>query len=317
MMLSWFNRFMASALTTLLFVVVVLFAASQTFLDGQYIKTQLKDQNAYNRLSTAISSDIAKNADDVTTPQNQVTSQLQTIITPQILQQRLTKTIDEVQAYYQDKGPVPTLDVSDLVDKAQTAGLPAPDDSKLQGPIKLTAATKAKSFSTAAKAIGAAMLALILLLIIGIFVIARKRHNYKTFTAVLTSLGIMLSVTGAALLIVPHIFNKLYTFNPSTNPFGALAHDLALGILHDFALHLLIPGLAILAIGILIRVLIGRAAKRAKADTDAAPTAEPDVPAPRPLPNTPPPTDAPESAPLATPPMPRTRGPKPPRKIQG
>lgn len=319
MILSWLNRLSASTLTILLFVAVVLFALSQTVLDAQYIKTELQHQNAYNRLSVAISNDIAKNADaTTTTTQTQLMQQLQTVVTPQILQARLTKTIDEIQAYYEGRGPVPTLDVSDLVNQAQQAGLPVPDDPKLQQPIKLTAATNIKRLVNPALAVGAAMLAFILFLIIGLLVAAHKRHNYKTLTAVLTSLGIMLSVTGGALLVVPHIFNKLYTFNPTTNPFGALAHDVALGILHDFALRLAVPGLAILAIGILLRVLIAKADKRAKVAASAhlSDAPEYDTAPLAPLPDVPPPTNAPEQTPTAAPPIPRTPGPRPPRKIQ-
>ncbi len=313
MKLSWLSRFMATVLTTLLFLVVVTIAAGQTVLNTQYLESELQSQQAYSKLSTAISKDISKQA-DAGQAQDAVTTQLQSIITPQVLQQRLSKTLNEIQAYYKGNGPVPTLDVSDLVNQAEAAGLPAPNDPKLQQPIKLTAATKAKHYSNAAKAVGAGVIALIVVLIVGLVAIARKTRNYKPLCAVLVSLGIMLSVTGGSLLIVPRIFNKLYTFNPATNPFGALAHDIALGVLHDYALHLLIPGLAILVVGIVARLLVGRAGKRVTPVAEATPAPAATRPITQ-LPTTAPPTDAPDT-PVSAPPVPRASPPKPTRKIQ-
>lgn len=314
MILAWLNRLMATLLTTLLFVVIVALAASQTFLNGAYMKGQLQAHHAYSRLSTALSNDIATRAGSA--GDTQLTSQLQQILKPAVLQQRLDSTIDQIQAYYQHNGPVPTLNVSDLLDQAQTAGLPVPNDQKLQQPIKLTALDKTKQLANVLKFTGIGLVGVIVLLILGMWAIAHKRRNYKPFAAVLVSLGIMLSVTGGALLLVPKVFNKLVGFNPASNPYGPLARDLALAIVHDFALHLLVPGLAILIAGILLRILIAKVHKRRAAPVAAEPAAPaPDTSVP-PAPITAPPTDAPEEQPTTAPPVPRTT-PKPPPKIQG
>ena len=315
MILAWLNRLMATLLTTLLFVAIVALAASQTFLNGPYMKSKLQGQHTYNRLSTALSNDIAKQAGSA--DDQQLISQLQQVITPGVLQQRLDSTIDQIQAYYQQNGPLPTLNVSDLIDKAQAQGLPVPDDPQLQQPIKLTALDKTKEFANVLKFVGIGLAIVIVLLVLGMLAIARKRRNYKPFAAVLISLGIMLSITGGALLLVPKVFNKLVGFDPASNPYGPLARDLALGIVHDFALHLLIPGVAILIAGILLRILIGKVRRRKAAPETVD---EPPVAAAEPVTSVPsiaPPTDAPEDAPTAVPPVPRGSAPRPPRKIQG
>jgi hypothetical protein len=316
-MLAWLNRLFASALTILLFMLVVAFAASQTFLNAAFMKQELQHQHAYGRLSTALSDDITSKSGSGGDPQ--VTEQLKRIISPPKLQQRLDSTIDQIQAFYQHNGPVPTLNVSDLLDQAQTAGLPVPDSPELQKPIKLTALDKTRELAKVLQFVGIGLAVVTVLLIIGMFAIARRRRDYKPFAAVLIALGIMLGVTGGVLLLVPRLFNKLVGFNPADNPYGPLARDMALDIVHDFALRLLIPGIAVLVAGILLRILIGKVRKRKAApdsrgaDTPAAPAA----PAPA-APITAAPTDAPEDTPAAAPPVPRpSRPPRPPRKIQG
>jgi hypothetical protein len=313
-MLVWLNRLSASALTILLFVLVVAFAASQTFLNAAYAKSELQHQNAYSRLSKAVSTDIANKSGDASDPQ--LVTQLQKVITPQILQQRLDNTIDQIQNFYQHNGKVPTLDVSDLIDKAQSDGLPVPDNAELQKPIELSALKKTKELANVIKLVSIGLAVVILLLIITLFAIARKRRNYKPLAAVLISLGIMLSVTGGALLLIPHVFNKLVGFNPETNPYGTLGRDLTLDTIRDFAMHLFVPGVALLVAGILLRVLIGKVRRR-KAAPDPSDSDTPTTPiaAGPPTPITAPPTDAPENEPTAAPPMPRPS--RPPRKIQG
>jgi hypothetical protein len=268
MFLTFLSRLMSSLVTTLLFVTVVGLTANQTLLSTHYIETKLDTQNAYSRLSDALSTQIAQNSQDgadQAMSQDAIASQLKTILTPEVLQQKIETTLKQLQAYYRGAGPVPTLDISDLVKQAQQAGLPAPKDEKFQHPVQLTAITKAKKVSDTAKIASIGTLVAIVVLLLGILAIAIKRKNYKPFANIVFSLGIMLSLTGTALLLAPRVVDKLAHLNYAKDSFGSLAHDLAIATGHDFGLRLLIPGVTILLIGILAKVALrGTGTKKSK-----------------------------------------------------
>lgn len=269
MFLTFLSRLMSSLLTTLLFVTVVGLTANQTLLNTRYIETKLDSQNAYSRLSDALSTQIAQNSQDdmnQAMSQDATVSQLKTVLTPAILQQKIETTLQQLQAYLRGEGPIPTLNISDLVNQAQQAGLPVPKDEKFQHPVTLTATTKLKKVSDTAKLVSIGTLVTVGALLLGILAIAIKRKNYKPFANIIFSLGIMLTLTGTALLFVPRVFNKLYHFDPIKNPFGALVHDLAVSAVHDFGLRLLIPGVTALLLGILAKIAVkGTGHKQPKA----------------------------------------------------
>lgn len=275
MFLTFLSRLMSSLLTTLLFVTVVGLTANQTLLNTRYIETKLDSQDAYSRLSDALSTQIAQNSQDDATQamsQEAMISQLKTVLTPAILQHKIETTLQQLQAYYRGNGPVPTLDISDLVNQAQQAGLPVPKDEKFQHPVTLTATTKVKKVSDTAKLVSIGTLAVVGALLLGILAIAIKRKNYKPFANIVFSLGIMLSLTGTALLFVPRVFDKLYHFDPVKNLFGSLAHDLAVSAVHDFGLRLLIPGVTALLLGILAKIALkGTGHKQPKTSKPGAP----------------------------------------------
>jgi hypothetical protein len=322
MLLTFLSRLMSSLLTTLLFVTVVGFTASQTILNTHYIENKLQSQNAYDRLSDALSTQISKDSKDPTISQTAVAAQLKTVLTPEVLKQKISITLKQLNEYFHGKGSVPTLDVSDLVQSAQTAGLQI-DDDKFSKPVTLTDTSKVKKVSDIAKLAGIAEV----VLLIGILVIAIKRHDYRPLANIVFSLGIMLTVTGAVLLFAPQLLNRLHHIDATKDSLSSLAYDLGTSTFRDFGLRLLIPSAIALLLGILAKVMlrghrpkqqkpqIGTAASIERDSNTPIDTTEASVPAqneaavPAPAPTTEPtrPTDSVPGAP------PR---PKKPRKIQ-
>lgn len=239
---------MSSLLTTLLFVTVVGVTANQTILNTNYIEKNLENQQAYDRLSDALSKDIGNNTETSAIPQSSISAGLKVVLTPDVLRVKINSTLTQLQAYYRGNGPVPTIDISDLVQQAQQSGFPI-DAGKYNQPVELSAATKAKQVSDVAKYVSIGMLIIIALLLAGVVAIAIKRRDLRPLANIVFSLGLMLTITGGALLVVPRVFSQLYKFDPVTNPFGALAHDLAVSAIHDFGIRLVLPGLAALVLG--------------------------------------------------------------------
>lgn len=324
MLLTFLSRLMSTVLTSLLFAAVVGLVANQTVLNTTYIESKLESQNAYSRLSDALSTKISKDSGDPAMSQEAVASQLKTVLTADVLKAKIDTTLKQLEAYLQGKGPVPTLDVSDLVREAKQAGLDIQED-KFNEPVTLTAATKLKKVNDTAKFVSIGTVVAIVLLVLGILAIAVKRRNYKPFANAVFSLGIMLTLTGGLMLFMPRLFSRFYKVDASTGSLSSLARDLAVVAMHDFGLRLLIIGVVTLLLGILAKYLLRgtghkhpRASKTVELEpVDTAPVTTPlagvDTPKPADTPN-PIPTGSPipqgGQAPGA-PPRPRTS-----RKIQ-
>ncbi|MGH7241355.1 MAG: hypothetical protein ACREGB_03610 [Candidatus Saccharimonadales bacterium] len=316
MLLTFLSRLMSSLLTSLLFVTVVGVTANQTILNTTYIENKLQSQNAYDRLSDALSDEISKNSNDPAVSQTAVATQLKSILTPDVLRQKIDVTLKQLNDYFHSNGAVPTLDVSDLVQAAQQAGLQV-DGDKFSKPVELTAATNFKKVSGPAKLAGIGAIATEVVLFLGVLAIAIKRRDYRPLANIVFSLGTMLTLAGAVLLFTPQLLNKVYAANGA---FASLAHDLAIVILRDFGLRLLIPGVTALLLGILAKYALHR--YRPKTYRAVTPRAEDTMPSTPVEPSGPQPT-APAVPVVPTSPVQSTgpvsgapSRPKQPRKIQ-
>lgn len=327
MLLTFLSRLMSSLLTFLLFLTVVGYTANQTVLNTTYIENKLESQNAYSRLSDALSDEISKNSSDPAISQDAVSSQLKTILTPDVLKQKIDTTLKQLQAYYKGDGPEPTLDVSDLIKQANQSGLTV-DSAKFDKPVTLNGTAKLKQVGQTAKLVGIGTAVLMALLFLGVLAIAIKRRNYKPLANIVFSLGIMLTTSGLLMLFVPRLFSHFLKIDAATNPFAALAHDLAVVAMHDFGIRLLIPGVVALLLGILAKFALrgtGRKQPKAKKQKEVVAEdssffdnreadSEPAAPAAEPTPLTPTPSTEPAPRPGPAPGAPpRPRG---PRKIQ-
>jgi|GEM_PF-1346137 len=282
-MLSLLSKFFASLLVPILFIGIVGFTLRQTVFSSHYLEGQLQKTNAYSKLATGINQNIAKNSADHVLSEQQISSQLSTIITPAVVQQKLNTTLDQIQTYYQGKGPVPTIDVSDLVAKAQAAGLPAPQDNNLTKPIELTPLKKAQEVNNKLKLAKLLVAVGTLLLIVGMVAIAFVRRNFKPLANVLISLGVLVSLLGGGLLLVPSILNKAAKLNFQTDSFATVGHDLATNMAQSLGARFLAEGIALLLVGIVARVVMGklhRPTRQASAPAPATPvSSDPALPA--------------------------------------
>lgn len=252
MLLTFLSRTMSSLLTTLLFISVVGFTANQTILNTNYIETKLQSQDAYDRLSDALSQKISQDSHDPTISKTAVAAQLKTVLTPDVLHQKIDTTLKQLNDYFHNNGKVPTLDVSDLMQAAQQAGLEI-DDNTFAKPVQLTTVKNIKKVSDGAKFVGIGMIVAEALLFLGVLAIAIKRRDYRPLANIIFVLGIMLTIAGTVLLFAPQVLSKALHFDPTKDAFNSLAHDLAVVATHDFGLRLLIPGVTALLLGILAK----------------------------------------------------------------
>src|SRR5882762_6056197 len=101
-LLSLLSKFIASLLVSAIFLATFALLFSQTLLNSHYIEGQLSATNSYSRLSDALANEVAKQANP---PDPTIKDKLKLVLTPAVLQQKLTLGLDQLQAYYEGKGP--------------------------------------------------------------------------------------------------------------------------------------------------------------------------------------------------------------------
>lgn len=256
MLFRLLSKFLASLLVSVLCGAIITTMLNQTVLNNHYLEHQLTATNSYSRLSTAISTQLTQDAGD-TDPT--VATKVQTIITPAVLQTKINGALDQLSAYYKGNGPVPTIDVSDLVAQANAAGLPInAQKAGLDKPITIGANKQVKGISKTFHTVWLSALGLSVLLVLALLAVSWERHRYAVLPDILITVGLLMGIIAAFFNFVPGMVVKHIKVDFSSNAFASLARDLATAISHDLGKRFaIIAGIALIA-GIAWRVWIAK-----------------------------------------------------------
>lgn len=271
MLLSWLSKTVATLLVIVSCSAVFSIVLSQTVLNSRYLEAQLAATDAYNRLSVAISAEIVKDAGEAGP---QLTAQLQHIVTPSILQQKINTTLDQFQAYYTGNGQPPTINVSDLVSQARSSGLPVPENTTLDKPIVLTNNAQIKGLGMYVAGAKLGTIVLVMLLALCLVALAWKRHKFAVLPDMVIAVGVLVGIVAAMFRLIPGAANQYIKFDFSTNAFAGVAHDLAQRIILDIGSRLAVIAAVLLVAGIAGRILVAWLSRR-QVSTPIQPIAAP------------------------------------------
>ncbi|HSX30330.1 MAG TPA: hypothetical protein VLE99_00230 [Candidatus Saccharimonadales bacterium] len=259
MLTALLSKTLAGMLTLTLFGAIMSNTLNSTLLSSHYLEGQLTATNAYHKLSNAISTEILKDAGpDAPT----LVAQVQTIITPAVLQQKITSTLDQLQAYYKGNGPVPAIDVSDLIAKAQAAGIPISADNNLSKPIPLAPKANLRNVNHRFQGIRLGAILLAFLLVVALLAISWERHKYAALPDVAITLGGLTGAMAFILWIGPGFLDKHVKFDFASNAFASTAHDLLTHVSKDLGMRLGIIAVILLVVGIGTRIWVARLGHR-------------------------------------------------------
>jgi hypothetical protein len=255
MILSWLSKLLAGILVSVLSGAIVLLVLDHTVLSSHYLQGQLTQVNAYTKLSGAISTELAKNTE---TDNPQMVATLRTIITPAVLQQKITSALDQLEAYYKGNGPAPQIDITDLVAKAQAAGVPVPQDSNLNKPISLGNNVAVKNIGTQIGGVQLVTVLAALLLAVLLMVVSWERHKFAVLPDILITLGLLFGVLAALLAFTPGFVDTHLKLNLDSNAFAGVGRDLAESIARDLGKRFAIIAGVSLVVGIATRIWVAR-----------------------------------------------------------
>lgn len=272
---SWTSKLLASLLASVLATAIITGVANQTVLSSRYLEGQLASTNSYTRLSSALSTEITKDAGSL--PPS-AASQVQAVITPDVLRTKLNGALEQLQAYYRGNGSAPTIDLSDLASQVQAAGVPVGQDNPLTKPIQLGGNTNAKGATKTFDTVRVSTLAASVVLVALLLAVSWERHRYAALPDVVISVGVLIGLLALAFALAPSLAAHYLKFDTTSNAFASIGKDLATDIAHDLGRRFgIIAGLC-LVLGIGARVWVARLRPSEVATSQTAPSAPRRVP---------------------------------------
>jgi multisubunit Na+/H+ antiporter MnhB subunit len=257
MLLSLVSKLLAALLVSVITLATITLLFSQTLLNSHYIENKLSTTNSYNRLSDALATEISKQADP---PDPTLKDKLKTVLTANVLQQKLTLGLDQLQAYYQGKGPAPSIPVDDLKARALAAGVPVGDgnDKPLSKPITFSGNNQIQGIGKKFDQVKwASVLAAVVLTLLLLFV-SWERHRWAALPDVLISVGVLLGVWVLVFGAGPGMAQHYIKFNFDSNALAKIGHDLAVALSHDLSKRLAMVAIAYFAVGLAARLYLAR-----------------------------------------------------------
>jgi hypothetical protein len=254
-MLAWLSRLVAGVLVATLSGLIIALVIDHTLLNAKYLESEAKKANTYQRVSSALPADLTKDSSGDRAQAEAAVSQL---VTPQLVQAKLTQSLNEVQAYYTGNGPAPTIDLRDVVAEARAAGLDIPADSGLNKPIVLTdkqgkAKALANQFKNSRLVTELGVIVLIALLLF----LSWERHRYLVLPDILISSGVIIAIVSGAFLFLPNIIEKYAHIDTVSNTYVQIGRDLANRLAHDEGWIFAAVAVVLLVIGIAGRLGLG------------------------------------------------------------
>jgi hypothetical protein len=268
----------AAMLAVAIVVAVMSSVLNQTVLNSSYLENKAVQTNSYSQLSTAIINEIIQHG-NITDPDAR--AKLQQIITPALLQQKISSALNQLQAYYKGHGQIPTIDLTSFVAQVQAAGLPVPSNSAIDKPITFGNNGKAQNISNKFEMVRTDSLIAVVVLVLVLIGLSWERHRYAVLPDIAIISGLLLGIFAVAFGVAPHVISKYAKFNTGSNAFTTVAQNFAYSIAHDLATIIGIVAAVLFVGGIISRILLAKMKPKKPAAQTFKPMAKKSVSAAR------------------------------------
>ena len=260
----WLVKVLASLLTGVLFLAVISLVFHATVFNAKYIEGQLDKANAYNRLSVALSDQVSRQAG--VAGNVQLSSAVSNVLRPSVLKQQINSALEGYQAYYEGKGGVPRLDLTNLAAQAQAQGVSLPANTEISQPISL-ASSNGQGVQNVGKSVAGirtATLVLGVVLVLLVALLSWQTQRYRTLPNVLISVGFLIGLMALLFWFGPTLVQRYIPLVNGNNAFLGIGRDLAQNIGYDLAKRFGILFAGFEVAGIALRIWAGRAENAGK-----------------------------------------------------
>ncbi|MFA5004461.1 MAG: hypothetical protein WC498_04265 [Candidatus Saccharimonadales bacterium] len=265
MLLSSLTKFLASLLSAALLVAIVTMTVDSTLLSSHYIESQLASTNSYNKLSTALSDElrasvVAANPNVPPAAAAIAAGQLQGIFTPDLIKSKLNSAVEVLEAYLRGSLQLPTIDMRDVVARAQAAGVPIPPDNSLSKPVAIISTTNnnVQNVRRTFEHVKLSAIILSVVLVGALLALSWERHRFATLPDVAIVLGVLVGLVAVGLSLAPGLLDSHLKLDLSSNAFAGIGHDLIRSIIQDMGKRFMVYAVVLLVVGIAGRIVVAR-----------------------------------------------------------
>lgn len=257
---GWVSKVLSGLLLLALVGLTVNVVLNRTVLSSGYLDVQLKKADAYHKLSVAITDELVHNT---TSMDPELSAKVQSIITPEVLEQRIPGALEQLEDYLKNGGNAPQIDVSDLVAQAQAAGVQIPAETDLTKPITLGQAGsyKIQPPSETMKLMNTLTMVAAVVLGAALVVVSWLRRDFRPLAAVATLYGIIFVIVALLLWFAPDVLASRIHF-AAANVFAAVGQEVATVIAKDIAKQFGTIGAISLAIGVPAWIILAKLQKQ-------------------------------------------------------
>lgn len=274
----WISRFLAAVLVSVITIAVLAQVFNSTLLSSKYLTQTAAKSGIYNSLAVNITNQLVKqvnqHSSNVPLTAAQI-AEIKNVITPSLIQTKVTGALSAIQAYYKSNGPTPTISLSDVSTQLQTAGLPvAGNNNVLTKPININGnqqiREQVKNFEEVKLLSSIAALVIIGLLLF----LSWEEHRWKILPDIAIVNGVIFGILSLIFIFSVHFADKYGKLNTNSNAFADTANDYAKALTHGLGEIIGIISIILLVIGIAGRILLrntGKTSNQKKISVPSAP----------------------------------------------
>ncbi len=240
--MGFISKILGSVLVLVISGVTLAFILSATLFNADYYKAKASELHLYSQLSLSIPSSLGH--DDPATQQA-----LTNIVSSQYVQSKLNPFLDQLQQYYFNNGPAPTIDFSDLVAEAQRQGVTVPPNAAITKPVVFNDPTGIKQQLGWINFMKTWGLIIALALAAAIALVNKGAHRFSALGKVLIVAGIWDAVIFLLLKLGPGLVESLIKNNNQVGPLGPVMISFFSSVMRDISQDFMYVAIGLAAAG--------------------------------------------------------------------
>ena len=252
--MKWLAYLVTALFVLSLCVTLSLQIFNNTLLNSKFIEQKADQTNTYSKISEGLNNELVKESGQINNPL--VTAQLQQLITPALIRQKVNSALDQLMAYYKNQGPPPEINLTAQAQQLTALGVPVPPNSQLNKPIELSGSSKLKQLASSYETYKLASLIATIALFVILVVLSVIRHKYKVLAVAPIIAGILLVPTGLTLLLFSPIANHFIKLHSTSNAFISASDSLVSAISKSIGKDFLFASVVLIVMGILAIIIL-------------------------------------------------------------
>ncbi len=257
----WLSRFIAAILVSLIAIAVLAQVFDATLLNSKYLDKTASKAGTYTQLAVSLQKQLLKNiasqGNNTSVTPAQAQAAVQKVLTPTLLQTKISSALASIQAYEKGNAPVPTISIADVITQLQANGLPInTDKNDVKTTITLNGFVKGKQQVQHFEQVKLYSSLIALVLIALLVFLSWEEHRWKILPDLAIIEGLLLGIISLVFIFGVTVADKYVKLNSDSTDLTNTANGFAKALTKELGEIIAVYAVILLVIGITTRVLI-------------------------------------------------------------